>query len=137
MVISASNPELKLKPRLTANISIYIVDRQDVLRIPSKALRFTPEYPLVSKDAVIVDCEAEHNVWTVSGNTFTAHPVETGITNGVLTEITGGLEEGDTVVSEAKIAQVTAKARKGSSERSPFMPGPPDSGNGEDEEKSE
>ena len=134
VVISAQNPELKLKPRLTANISIYILDRQDVLCIPSKALRFTPEYPLVSKDAVIRDCTAEHKVWTRSGNTFTAHPVETGISNGILTEITGGLSEGDMVITEARMNDETKKDNGRSGERSPFMPGPPGS-NDEDDKK--
>ncbi len=41
VVISAHNPDLKLKPRLTANITIYILDKKDVLSVPNKALRFT------------------------------------------------------------------------------------------------
>lgn len=43
VVISAPNPDLKLKPRLTANVTIYILDKKDVLSVPNKALRFTPE----------------------------------------------------------------------------------------------
>ena len=126
VVISADNPELKLKPRLTANISIYTIDRRDVLCVPSKALRFTPEPMLVGKDAVIKDCPAAHKVWTLTGNTFTAHPVETGITNGTLTEIIGGIEIGDIIVTEAKIMdrKMPVPGGKGSPERSPFMPGP-------------
>ena len=49
VVISAHNPDLKLKPRLTANITIYILDKKDVLSVPNKALRFTPEEPLIGK----------------------------------------------------------------------------------------
>ena len=124
VVISARNPELKLKPRLTANISIYTVDRQDVLCVPSKALRFTPEPLLAGKHAVIEDCPGEHKVWTHSGNTFTAHPVETGISDGVMTEILGGLEEGDVIVTEAEIMEKKMKENGDGTERSPFMPGP-------------
>ena len=47
VVISAQNPDLKLKPRLTANVTIYILDKKDVLSVPSRALRFTPEVPLM------------------------------------------------------------------------------------------
>ena len=47
VVISAHNPDLKLKPRLTANITIYTLDKQGVLSVPAKALRFTPAVPLV------------------------------------------------------------------------------------------
>ena len=49
VVISAPNPDLKLKPRLTANVTIYILDKKDVLSVPNKALRFTPEKPLIGK----------------------------------------------------------------------------------------
>ena len=41
VVISAPNPDLKLKPRLTANVTIYTLDRKDVLSVPARALRFT------------------------------------------------------------------------------------------------
>ena len=51
VVISAQNPDLKLKPRLTANVTIYILDKKDVLSVPSRALRFTPEVPLIGKSS--------------------------------------------------------------------------------------
>ena len=125
VVISADNPELKLKPRLTANISIYTVDRPDVLSVPAKALRFSPEALLSNENAVIVDCDAKSKVWTRSGDTFTAHAVTTGITNGVLTEILGGIEEGEEIVTGVEFI-MPAKGKKTSrDERSPFMPGPP------------
>ena len=62
VVISAHNPDLKLKPRLTANITIYILDKKDVLSVPNKALRFTPEEPLIGKNDIVKDCESEHKV---------------------------------------------------------------------------
>ena len=49
VVISADNPDLKLKPRLTANVNIYTLDKKDVLCVPSKALRFIPEQPMLGK----------------------------------------------------------------------------------------
>ena len=131
VVISAQNPDLKLKPRLTANVTIYILDKKDVLSVPAKALRFTPEVPLVEKEDIIKDCEGEHKLWTKEGNTFTAHPVKIGISNGILTEITGGIAEGTQVISEATIGntgQAPEMNPQGeSAERSPFMPGPPGS----------
>lgn len=129
VVISAANPELKLKPRLTANINIYTIDRPGVLSVPAKALRFTPEEPLVGSDATIIDCESPVKVWTRSGNVFTAHAVKTGITNGVMTEILGGIEEGTEIVSGVEFTAMAESSAPGSSERSPFMPGPPDSKN--------
>ena len=61
LFISAPNPDLKLKPRLTANVTIYILDKQNVLSVPSRALRFTPEYPLIERTDIVVDCEGEAN----------------------------------------------------------------------------
>ncbi len=128
VVISAHNPDLKLKPRLTANITIYTLDKQGVLSVPAKALRFTPAVPLVGSNAVVNDCEGEHKVWTREGDTFTAHPVSIGISNGIFTEITGGINEGVQIVSDAVIstgAETAVAEGQGDGERSPFMPGPP------------
>lgn len=126
VVISAQNPELKLKPRLTANVTIYTLDKKGVLSVPNKALRFVPEVPLISPDDIIKDCEGKFKVWTKEGNVFTAHAVETGITNGINTEILGGIQPGTEIITEAVFdATPAAAAEQGSSERSPFMPGPP------------
>lgn len=125
VVISAPNPDLKLKPRLTANVTIYILDKQNVLSVPSRALRFTPEYPLIEKTDIVVDCEGEAKLWTREGNTFTAHPVQLGISNGIMTEILGGIDEGTEIVEEAIIgSDPTVEVQTGEVERSPFMPGP-------------
>ena len=132
VVISAPNPELKLKPRLTANVTIYTLDRKDVLCVPARALRFRPEKPLVSDDAVINDCPGEHKLWTMDGNNvFTAHAVETGISNGITTEIVSGIAEGTTIVTEATMSMPFSQMAppQGGAGRSPFMPGPPDRGN--------
>ena len=126
VVISAQNPELKLKPRLTANIFIYTVDKQGVLSVPAEALRFIPEVPLIAKTDVVEDCEGDHKVWTKSGNVFTAHPVEIGISDGVNTEITGGISEGLEIITGAVFnTEASAASVETSAERSPFMPGPP------------
>ena len=129
VVISAHNPDLKLKPRLTANVTIYTLDKQNVLSVPARALRFAPEYPLVDKNAIVVDCEGEAKVWSQKGNTFTAHPVQTGISNGIMTEILGGIDEGTVIIEEAVIGVSAEMAENeiGDVERSPFMPGPPGS----------
>ncbi len=130
VVISAPNPDLKLKPGLTANVTIYTLDKSGVLSVPSKALRFTPNV-MLSKDIQIVDCEGAQKVWTIEGNTFKAHAVEVGITNGSLTEIVSGIAEGTNVVTDTTIDKggaVDAEASgQNAQERSPFAPGPPNS----------
>ena len=133
VVISAPNPDLKLKPRLTANVTIYTLDRKNVLSVPARALRFTPEKPLIGENDIVKDCESEHKLWTREGNTFIAHPVTVGISTGVNTEIVSGLNEGATVVTEATIGRLPGEGptadmpQEPSGEKSPFMPGPPGS----------
>ena len=133
VVISAHNPDLKLKPRLTANVTIFTLDRKDVLCAPARALRFNPEKPLIGDNDIVKDCEGEHKLWTREGNTFTAHPVKIGISNGVNTEIISGINEGTVVVTEATIGSMPGSGAPAMSqeapggEKSPFMPGPPGS----------
>ena len=133
VVISAPNPDLKLKPRLTANVTIYTLDRKDVLSVPARALRFTPERPLIGENDIVKDCESPHKLWTREGNTFTAHPVTVGISNGINTEIISGISEGATIVTEATIGKMPGGGapadmqQAAGGERSPFMPGPPGS----------
>ncbi|WP_448776448.1 efflux RND transporter periplasmic adaptor subunit [Bacteroides congonensis] len=133
VVISAHNPDQKLKPRLTANVTIYILDKKDVLSVPNKALRFVPEKPLIGANDIVKDCEGEHKLWTREGMTFIAHPVEVGISNGISTEIISGIAEGTKVVSEATIGALPGENiggehnKESGGERSPFMPGPPGS----------
>ena len=133
VVISAPNPDLKLKPRLTANVTIYTLDRKDVLSVPVRALRFTPERPLIGENDIVKDCESPHKLWTREGNTFTAHPVTVGISNGINTEIISGISEGATIVTEATIGKMPGGGapadmqQAAGGERSPFMPGPPGS----------
>lgn len=135
VVISAPNPDLKLKPRLTANVSIYTLDKMNVLRIPSKALHFTPEKMLVGNSMLIHDCAEETKVWTLQGNTLTAHPVKTGISNGVYTEILSGIQAGSEVVTEFSTSaplhetDFPSAENVNNTERSPFMPGPPGKNN--------
>ena len=122
VVITAYNPELKLKPRLTANISIYTVERDSVLCIPSKALLLKPEVLQITKNNIVTDCDSPKKVWTKSGNTFTAIPVVVGINNGTEAEIISGIEEGTEVVTEAVL-----NMKNFASDKNPgngFMPGP-------------
>lgn len=100
VVISAQNADLKLKPGLTANVTIYTQERTGVLAVANKALRFTPTKETVGKDMMIVDCKGKNKVWTLDGKTLTAHPVSIGQTDGMHTEITKGLKAGQQIVTE-------------------------------------
>lgn len=133
VVINAPNPDLKLKPGLTANVTIYTLEKNNVLCVPAKALRFTPDEPLIGPDDVVVDSKGKHKLWTRQDKTFTAHDVETGISNGSLTEIVSGIPEGTIVITDAVVGQMpgekpAAVAAEGQEkESSPFMPSRPGS----------
>ena len=122
VVISAPNKDLKLKPGLTANVTIFTLEKNDVLAVPSKALRFMPNEALLKKGEQIEDIEAPLKVWTLEGNTFKAHKVETGTTNGMLTEITSGISEGTDVLVDFKISG--GEQGQGQQAQNPFMPRP-------------
>lgn len=127
VVISAKNPDLKLKPGLTANVTIYTMEECGVTAVNSKALRFTPNRKLLGSEYTINDCEGTEKLWTLDGKTLTAHCVKSGTSNGVLTQIVSGIENGTRVVTEANVNSNTAKSNGASIERSPFAPGPPGS----------
>ena len=100
VVISAPNADLKLKPGLTANVTIYTQERSGVLAVANKALRFTPTKETVGKDMKIVDCKGKNKVWTLNDKTLTAHVVTIGQTDGVHTEIIKGIKKGQKIVTE-------------------------------------
>lgn len=121
VVISAPNEDLKLKPGLTANVSIFTLEAKNLLTVPSKALRFAPNEALLEKDEKIEDCEGRSKVWVREGKVFKAIKVETGLTNGLLTEIKSGIKAGTEVVTEFEIATPQVQEETA---QNPFMPGP-------------
>ena len=112
VVISAPNADLKLKPGLTASITIYTLERSGVKSVPSSALRFTPEASVFGSKYVIKDTTAEHKLWTLQGNVLTAHKVEIGATDGLRTEILSGVEEGTTVIQSFELGAATEPGKK-------------------------
>ena len=122
VVISAPNPELKLKPGLTANVTIITKEVQNVLAVPVAALSFTPNENLLKDGETIADCQGKSKVWVREGNVFKAIPVETGENNGILAEIKNGLKGGEDVITEFCIEQRIQEEESGN--QNPFMPHP-------------
>ena len=128
-VISAPNPDLKLKPGLTANVTVYTLEQPNVVSVPSKALRFTPTKEMLQPGQKIVDCNAKKKLWVREGNTFKAYGVSVGISNGTRTQIVSGIKEGTEVIVD--IAEATDQegadpsAAAASQEKSPFAPSRP------------
>lgn len=126
VVISASNKDLKLKPGLTANVTIFTMERNNIVSVPTKALRFTPTKEMLNPGEKIEDCQGAHKVWVREGKTLKAYAVKTGITNGTRTQIVSGVKEGAEVIVEMKAASADAEQEGAgdNAESSPFAPGP-------------
>lgn len=133
VVISAHNPDLKLKPGLTANVTIYIAERRNVINIPLKALRFVPDMPSGQAPAAESQPQPQKpgndslkTIWVQENNTWTPRQVKVGMDNGVNVEICEGLNEGETVAIDRKSnGGLPAAQLSGNKEESPFMPKPP------------
>lgn len=128
VVISAPNADLKLKPGLTANVTIYTAERKGVLSVQSKALRFTPQKETVGKMKIVDQTgNAKNKVWTIEGNNIVAHKVNIGMPDGTNTQILNGISAGTKVVTGLNVSggeDDNAMADAGG-EKSPFAPGPP------------
>ena len=124
VVITADNPDLKLKPRLTANVTIFTDTREDVLVVPNKALRFTPDKKLAG-GKTINDCNSPKKVWTMDATSLTAHPVKTGMSDGSNTEIVSSISEGTEIITETIVKGEMPEMSEAGGEQNPFMPGPP------------
>ncbi|MBO6160454.1 MAG: efflux RND transporter periplasmic adaptor subunit [Bacteroidales bacterium] len=133
VVITADNPDLKLKPGLTASVTIYTLHKDGVLSVPTKSLRFQPDPDQLASLGLTADPDVPEgrHVWIKDGPVLRARSVETGDVMDDRTEIVEGLEEGEKIVAGLTVTMPQAKA----SARSPFMPGPPGSRNGKNEKK--
>ena len=126
VVIGAPNPDLKVKPGLTATITIYTLEEEDVLSVPTKALRFRPDPEILKGLGITISGEPARSdstktVWVKRGDSISPIQVIPGNTSGDRTGINGNLQEGDEVVTG-----LTAESPKKQEnvERSPFAPGP-------------
>jgi HlyD family secretion protein len=127
VVISTSNPDLKLKPDMTASISFQVGEKKNVLRIPNAALRFYPQReqvrpedrkilegaasptnddekddaaPSASEKALIRQKRNRRHVWIADGEMLRAVEVVTGINDSKYTElVSGDLQEGQKLVT--------------------------------------
>lgn len=96
VVVKVENPDLKLKPGMTANISIIVETKRDILKIPNAALRFRP--PEMEKDKRPLKGKG---VWMIDNGKLTRREITLGISDGSYTEVRSGLNEGDGVIVEA------------------------------------
>lgn len=122
VVISAPNEDLKLKPGLTANVNIFTLEMKDILTIPNKALRFTPNEAMLSEGETIQNAEGKTKVWVKEGSVLKAMPVKTGLTNGTLTQVLKGLAPGTEIITEIQVVMPEGEQKQMNT--NPFMPQP-------------
>src|SRR5881275_1599975 len=131
-VIGVSNPDLKLKPGMTANVSIIVARKDNVLQIKKAALRYRPAEGAGAEVGTRSPGSAGgrgmgrrdqktsgRTVYVLSGSRLTPVQIKTGISDGVVTEVVEGLKEGDRVVT----AEMAAKSQPASSPANPFSGG--------------
>ena len=129
VVITANNPDLKLKPRLTANVTIYTLERDNVLTVPTKSLRFVPEVELLMGTGLTAENSAQEApagkrlIWVKQGQQLLPKVITVGSTSGNMIEVTDGLTEGEEIAVD--MASNGAAPVAAATEKSPFMPGPP------------
>ena len=144
-VIGVSNPDLKLKPGMTANVSIVSARKEDVLQIKNAALRYRPAEagstssrstasqggsqpePARRGESTVKQgvggrerTTSERTVYVLSGSQPKPVQIKTGISDGVVTEVIDGLKEGDRVVT----TEMAAKSRPASASANPFSGAP-------------
>jgi HlyD family secretion protein len=132
VIIDAPNAALKLKPGMTANVSIEIAARQDVVRVPNAALRFRPTAamfsafgqtppPAAGKTGASPDTAGR--VWVVADNHLTPVQLAIGISDGQTTELlSGDLAPEAAVVTNIATGAETA-AKPAATAGSPFAQG--------------
>lgn len=135
VVISAPNPDLKLKPGLTATVSIYTLEKDNILTVAPKALRFVPDAALAEANGItlkpinVENTALQKTVWVRNGQVLEEREIQTGTSTTLLMEVVGGLSEGqEVVISMEKAGKGAVGAPQvGQAESSPFMPKPPGS----------
>jgi HlyD family secretion protein len=130
-VIGVNNSDLKLKPGMTANVSIIIEHKDNVLQLKNAALRYRPpdaataeqpkptSSPSGQRPTAARERRPERTVYVLSYGRPKAVQIKTGISDGIMTEVTEGLKEGDRVVT----AELTSPAASSSSPTNPFSGG--------------
>jgi HlyD family secretion protein len=118
-VIDVDNTDLRLRPGMTANVTVVYAERRDVLALSNAALRFRGP-PSAAGDSAAgpagsarghrgghdagapadPDAPVTKTVWVLRGGTPEQATVHTGLTDGTVTEVVDGLNEGDAVITD-------------------------------------
>jgi len=109
VIVKVDNPELKLKPGMTANVSIVIDDKKNILRIPNAALRVRIQAPEPSAPP-----QRGTGVWLLENKKPRRVLLVAGISDNRFTEVlSGDLAEGAAVIVEVRDNSKKTQARSG------------------------
>ncbi|HEY8958783.1 efflux RND transporter periplasmic adaptor subunit [Chitinophaga sp.] len=141
-IINAPNDNMKLKPGMTANVTIYTAEKDTALLLPVKALKFIPD-SVQLKDYVIQSAVrrargtaqtkdttggkfkstarigSSNYVWLLRGDTLVQRHIRTGLNDNTHIEVLSGLNENDVVITGISAGGAVAGA---TGTGSPFLP---------------
>ncbi len=137
VIIQAPNPDKKLMPGMTASTTIYVNEKNDILVVPGKAIRFTPDQEVLNSYLKSLPAEVAREmapqsakkvpadpkqsfVWVKNGEVIRKSEIKTGENDGINYELLSGLNQGDEIVLSMTAEKATAETRKAA--KSPFMP---------------
>ena len=131
-IINTSNGDMKLKPGMTTNITIYTKEVDSAMLIPARALKFSPDSSMTKQYTLIADTSTHlhhgmAHIWVKNGDTLTEKKIKIGINDNTHVEVLGGLNENETVVTGSE--QVTKQSKAQPNAASPFMPQRPNRNN--------
>ena len=142
VIVEAPNPDFKLLPGLTANINVRVQVHKNITRVPANALSFSPPTAYLdntltvpdsikrkievkteqSANKIIAEQEFQY-VWVKRGDSIIPVNVKKGLTDGVFTEVSGDIKEGDLVVTGVNSSAASANAvSTQSGQQNPFLP---------------
>lgn len=131
VIVTTTNPDHKLIPGMTANLSIYTLKLDNTIAVPLKALKFEPmegENEDGLPKAQPLSAQTENSVWVERDGKLVETAVTLGMKNSVYRQILSGIKKGDKIALQYE--EVTDAEGKKAPE-SPFMPKPPGSKRGE------
>jgi HlyD family secretion protein len=136
VIVNAPNPDLKLKPGLTANITAYTMEKADIQTLPSKVFNVKPDIKSMRKNGYTVYenleianklSDNERIIWQQEGKTIRNKRIKIGESDANNTEIISGVGKKDQIITEINTLNLT-ETKAANSEASPFMPKRPGAG---------
>ncbi|WP_353151033.1 efflux RND transporter periplasmic adaptor subunit [Chryseobacterium sp.] len=141
-IINADNSSLKLKPGMTANITIYTQELENVMKIQTAATSFRPDSLIIQKYKISspfsngkkhekgqwknqnkgdnMNKKDEAGVWVIAkDSTISRKKIKTGMDNDTEIQVISGLDKNDNIITGYK---VLSKKSSGGQAKSPFMP---------------